>query len=166
MEYIHPDDIIKCKLPMFDDEGGATSQTPIATPQRPQRTKSGISEAESEASNDSSITATAATIEPPRKKLLDLSTSPLRKTRDVTGKPSYSTEVRLRMKSGEYRWHLVRVLLAEPLVSEDSENETWYGTCTDINVSDWLHVLARISALVLLLHIGAVALLCCCFPVY
>jgi len=72
----------------------------------------------------------------PQRKLLELATTGILKvSRDADGKPSYSTEVRLRSKDGEYRWHLVRVLLADEKVrvDGDGETETWYGTCTDIN---------------------------------
>ncbi|GME24300.1 PAS domain-containing protein [Neofusicoccum parvum] len=57
----------------------------------------------------------------------------LKVTRDSDGRPSYSTEVRLRSKDGTYHWHLVRILLAEPVLQGEEEEETWYGTCTDIN---------------------------------
>jgi len=57
----------------------------------------------------------------------------LKVTKDADGRPSYSTEVRLRSKDGNYRWHLVRILLEDTVLSNDNEEETWYGTCTDIN---------------------------------
>ena len=49
-----------------------------------------------------------------------------------TGEPQRG-EYRLRRASdGEYRWHLVRILL-EKALAEDSAEESWYGTATDIN---------------------------------
>jgi signal transduction histidine kinase len=70
----------------------------------------------------------------PQRKLYKLATDGILKvSRDQDGRPSYSTEVRLRSKDGLYRWHLVRVLLAQPVRNDGSEEETWYGTCTDIN---------------------------------
>jgi signal transduction histidine kinase len=76
---------------------------------------------------------TSPTTQLPQARLSQLaSTGILKASRDADGKPSYSTEVRLRSKDGEYRWHLVRVLLAERDLQNDEE-DTWYGTCTDIN---------------------------------
>jgi signal transduction histidine kinase len=69
----------------------------------------------------------------PQAKLSRLaSTGILRIKKDADGRASYSTEVRLRNKAGEYRWHLVRILLEKSL-AEDNDEETWYGTATDIN---------------------------------
>ncbi|KAF3935114.1 hypothetical protein ABW19_dt0207835 [Dactylella cylindrospora] len=41
----------------------------------------------------------------------------------------FSTELRLRRKDGEYRWHLVRCVSVEASNVEG----LWFGTCTDIN---------------------------------
>jgi signal transduction histidine kinase len=72
-------------------------------------------------------------MEMPQAKLSKLaSTGILRVAKDASGRASYSTEVRLRSKEGEYRWHLVRILL-EKALAEDNDEETWYGTATDIN---------------------------------
>lgn len=69
---------------------------------------------------------------PQRKLSILASTGILRVTRDADGRPSYSTEVRLLPKdNGKHRWHLVRLVLAEP--ASAGEEEIWYGTCTDIN---------------------------------
>jgi PAS domain S-box-containing protein len=47
-----------------------------------------------------------------------------------TGRP-YEVEYRLRhLKSGCYRWHLVR---AEPVKNEQGVIARWFGTCTDIH---------------------------------
>ncbi|KAK6355443.1 hypothetical protein TWF696_004540 [Orbilia brochopaga] len=43
--------------------------------------------------------------------------------------PPFSTELRLRRKDGEYRWHLVRCVSVEASNVEG----LWFGTCTDIN---------------------------------
>lgn len=143
MQHVFPDDLVKCKLPVFDSSGTSAANVPLTVPHLPRRTKSGSSSttADSEGSSDSNMTMTGVTTaadgqQMGQRKLSELATSGIaRISRDVSGKPSYSTEVRLRMKSGEYRWHLVRVLLAEPLLQAGAEEETWYGTCTDINVS-------------------------------
>ena len=135
MECVYPEDLIKCQLPFFDPKATANA-VPSSNTAKPRRTESGTSSESSSTSNDSQVTATAvhtSSSAMPQAKLSEIAS--LRVSKDSTGKPSYSTEVRLRMKSGEYRWHLVRVLLADPLIRAGTEEETWYGTCTDINVS-------------------------------
>ncbi|KGO77798.1 CheY-like superfamily [Penicillium italicum] len=51
---------------------------------------------------------------------------------DENGRVFYSTEIRLRSRGGDYRWHLVRVVRVKTS-SFGSEEASWYGTCTDIN---------------------------------
>ncbi|KEQ61128.1 uncharacterized protein M437DRAFT_52382 [Aureobasidium melanogenum CBS 110374] len=140
MEHVHPDDIVKCRLPAFENDSVNATNVPTTVPPEPQRahSSSAQSSAQSSASSDTeraptSPLNTSPTTQLPQARLSQLaSTGILKVSRDADGKPSYSTEVRLRSKDGEYRWHLVRVLLAERDLQEDEE-ETWYGTCTDIN---------------------------------
>ena len=51
---------------------------------------------------------------------------------DENGRVFYSTEIRLRSKGGDFRWHLVRLVRVETS-SFGSGEASWYGTCTDIN---------------------------------
>ena len=137
MDHVHPDDLAKCRLPTFDDGSNQPNNVPTSMPPEPRRSKS----MSVESSSGSSDTERASIPEnsprahhPTQRKLSELaSTGILKVARDADGRPSYSTEVRLRTKDGEFRWHLVRILLAEPLLQAGNEEETWYGTCTDIN---------------------------------
>ncbi|KAL4870968.1 hypothetical protein BDV12DRAFT_41096 [Aspergillus spectabilis] len=52
--------------------------------------------------------------------------------RDENGRTFYSTEIRLRSRGGDFRWHLVRLVRVETS-SFGSDESSWYGTCTDIN---------------------------------
>ncbi|KAJ5135156.1 uncharacterized protein N7515_004434 [Penicillium bovifimosum] len=52
--------------------------------------------------------------------------------KDGDGRVFYSTEIRLRSRSGDFRWHLVRLVRVKTS-SFGSEEASWYGTCTDIN---------------------------------
>ncbi|KAG9186240.1 hypothetical protein G6011_02796 [Alternaria panax] len=133
LEHVHPDDVIKCKLPELDEDGVANVPTSLPTDHG--RTDSNSSDASSE--TERTITSPGGSIpeqmDMPQAKLSKLaSTGILRVAKDAHGRASYSTEVRLRNKDGEYRWHLVRILLEKSL-SEDGEEESWYGTATDIN---------------------------------
>ncbi|KKY17736.1 putative sensor histidine kinase response [Phaeomoniella chlamydospora] len=51
---------------------------------------------------------------------------------DESGRPSYSIEIRLKSKSGDFRWFLVRLVKVESLLLSGGR-ASWYGTCTDIN---------------------------------
>ncbi|THX96462.1 hypothetical protein D6D03_08759 [Aureobasidium pullulans] len=137
MEHVHPDDIVKCRLPAFENDSTNATNVPTTMPPEPRRTQSSSAQSSSASSDTerapTSPVNTSPTTQLPQARLSQLaSTGILKVSRDADGKPSYSTEVRLRSKDGEYRWHLVRVLLAERDLQEDEE-ETWYGTCTDIN---------------------------------
>ena len=132
MDQVHPEDLGKCRLPTFDDESDQPNNVPTSVPPEIHRkaSSSGSSETEKQDSNESSPISPHL----PQRKLSELArTGILKISRDVDGRPSYSTEVRLKSKDGDYRWHLVRILLAEPLLRGENEEETWYGTCTDIN---------------------------------
>ncbi|KAB8266325.1 hypothetical protein BDV32DRAFT_144046 [Aspergillus pseudonomiae] len=52
--------------------------------------------------------------------------------KDENGRVFYSTEIRLRSKGADFRWHLVRLVRVETS-SFGSGEASWYGTCTDIN---------------------------------
>ncbi len=51
--------------------------------------------------------------------------------KDENGRTSYLTEIRLRSRGGEYRWHLVRLVRVDPSMLVYGR-ASWYGTCTDI----------------------------------
>ncbi|KAL1901474.1 hypothetical protein Sste5346_001881 [Sporothrix stenoceras] len=53
-------------------------------------------------------------------------------TTDDNGRPSYTTEVRLRSKTGEYRWHLVRCVETGTVDFGKGYN-SYFGSATDIN---------------------------------
>jgi len=137
MEYVHPDDIVKCKLPTFDATGSNVADIPTSAPftfNRSVSSSQGSSSGSSDTERGITSPYSPPTAQIPQRKLSELaSTGILKVTRDADGRPSYSTEVRLRDKDGEYRWFLVRVLLADDNLRVNDDEETWYGTCTDIN---------------------------------
>lgn len=105
-KHVHPDDLEKC--------GGISSQTT----QSPNDT----------APLDSSLEnhgVSSALDELVRRGVASLQ-------RDENGRVFYSTEIRLRSRGGDFRWHLVRLVCVETS-SFGSEEASWYGTCTDIN---------------------------------
>jgi PAS domain S-box-containing protein len=135
LEHVHPEDVVKCKLPELNEDGAANVPTSLPADHGMQ----GSSYSSSDDSSETEKTVTSPGLsspdrmDMPQAKLSKLaSTGILRITKDAQGRPSYSTEVRLRNKDGDYRWHLVRILL-EKTLAEDGDEETWYGTATDIN---------------------------------
>ncbi|KAF4301622.1 PAS domain-containing protein [Botryosphaeria dothidea] len=140
MDYVHPEDLVKCRLPAFEKDGDTPKNVPLSMPSDLRRTTSVSNDSTSsdDSSTNKTVTSpggsTPSTIHMPQTRLSKLAdTGILKVTRDSDGRPSYSTEVRLRSKDGTYHWHLVRILLAEPVLQGEEEEETWYGTCTDIN---------------------------------
>jgi PAS domain S-box-containing protein len=133
MDHVHPDDIVKCRLPTFTGDGKTATNVPTSLPPETSALRTPSSSTENAKPVTSPDVLTPQDINMPQTKLSQLaSTGILKVSKDADGKPSYSTEVRLRSKEGQYRWHLVRVLLAAA-ADIPEEEETWYGTCTDIN---------------------------------
>ncbi|KAK3717957.1 hypothetical protein LTR37_005383 [Vermiconidia calcicola] len=136
MDHVHPDDLTKCRLPTFDEDSDNAKNVPTSMPPELTR-KPSESTTNTSSETEKGVASTESSplnAQMPQRKLSELaSTGILKIARDADGRPSYSTEVRLKSKDGDYRWHLVRVLLAEPLLQSEHEEETWYGTCTDIN---------------------------------
>ncbi|USP74867.1 hypothetical protein yc1106_02141 [Curvularia clavata] len=133
LEHVHPDDVIKCKLPELDEHGVANVPTSMPSEHGQQDSNASDASSETERTIASPSSSTPDRMDLPQAKLSKLaSTGILRVVKDAHGRASYSTEVRLRNKDGDYRWHLVRILLEKSL-AETSDEETWYGTATDIN---------------------------------
>lgn len=135
LEYVHPDDVIKCKLPDIGEDGSTNVPTSVP-PEHSRHNSQNSSSSDDSSETDRTVTSPGSTpdkMDMPQAKLSKLaSTGILKVAKDAHGRASYSTEVRLRNKDGEYRWHLVRILLEKEL-AEDSAEESWYGTATDIN---------------------------------
>ncbi|KIW03014.1 uncharacterized protein PV09_05672 [Verruconis gallopava] len=141
MDLVHPDDLVKCRLPVFNEDG-TVAEVPTTVPFEVHRSDTGLTSSD-DSSDAKTVTSPSATptSQLGQARLSKLATTGILKvSKDSDGRPSYSTEVRLRNKDGEFRWHLVRVLQAQPVRKDDDgeeeeeeEEETWYGTCTDIN---------------------------------
>lgn len=108
-KHVHPDDLEKC--------GGISSQTT-------QRHNDTTTPASSDAGVENHAVSSALD------ELVRRGVASLQK--DENGRVFYSTEIRLRSRGGDFRWHLVRLVCVETS-SFGSEVASWYGTCTDIN---------------------------------
>ncbi|KAJ5643967.1 uncharacterized protein N7484_006474 [Penicillium longicatenatum] len=113
-KHVHPDDLEKC--------GGLSSNTRRNTHGSAERNKS----ADGGSGHASEVHGVSSALD----ELVRRGVASLQK--DENGRVFYSTEIRLRSRGGDFRWHLVRLVLVETS-SFGSEEASWYGTCTDIN---------------------------------
>jgi signal transduction histidine kinase len=103
-KHVHPDDLEKC--------GGLSLNRAVHSPAQ-------------EDSKSSEFMVGSALDELVRRGVASLQ-------KDENGRVFYSTEIRLRSRGGDFRWHLVRLVRVKTS-SFGSEEASWYGTCTDIN---------------------------------
>lgn len=152
MGFVHPDDLAKCHLP-----SASKPPTPAAGnaelkglhKEDPQLCKagepSGVPTQETTATPlDSFILEKPAPLSrhissgseiygPHHANLTELAKTGIVKVgRDSSGRLTYTTEIRLRSKTGEYRWHLVRCVEIDK-VSVGSGASSYFGSATDIN---------------------------------
>lgn len=145
MGFVHPDDLAKCQIPPASkpstpDAGGAQRKG------KQSADTTGISPHESLTSSlDATIRETPRILSrnnssgsesvygPPNANLTELAkTGVVKVGRDSSGRLTYATEIRLRAKTGEYRWHLVRCVEIDN-VSLGSGASSYFGSATDIN---------------------------------
>lgn len=150
MDFVHPDDLAKCHIP--------TNLSPASPDESKNATEPGSELSESSSGGKSSKSSTLSeaitemTIRGTHKSLsrnnssgsssfYDLPTAELTELAkagvikvgiDSNGRLSYTTEVRLRSKTGEYRWHLVRCVEVDN-INLGNRDGSWFGACTDIN---------------------------------
>ncbi|TFA99353.1 Peroxide stress-activated histidine kinase mak1 [Trichoderma ghanense] len=144
LDFVHPDDLARCRIP---------SSQPTSPPSDSNQKGNW-----SPGSGDTTSTPTGATKEgrpaenpgrgrPSSKQgaggettyhLRDREIAELAKKgvikigTDSNGRLSYTTEVRLRSKTGEYRWHLVRCVEIDT-IDFGSGASSYFGSATDIN---------------------------------
>ncbi|KAI9784397.1 MAG: hypothetical protein M1816_000868 [Peltula sp. TS41687] len=134
-DHVHPEDLAKCKLPGFvsNPEGAA----PFSSFSKNESNTTISSSASSNVSNSTDGTITDRRPVQPETNLVTTARELVEEDRlkislDEDGRPCYSTELRLKSKDGEYRWHLVRCTLVDSINFGNGE-ASWFGTCTDIN---------------------------------
>jgi CheY-like chemotaxis protein/nitrogen-specific signal transduction histidine kinase len=156
IDFVHQDDLAKCRIPSNTPptpsgkhSGRGHERTTSGT--RAASKSSGKSESKSEKSSNTSAnsentvkgmhqalsrtnsSSSESVYELPSANLSELAKSgAIKVTTDSNGRLSYTTEVRLKSKSGEYRWHLVRCVEVDN-INFGSGASSWFGACTDIN---------------------------------
>jgi len=132
MDFVHPDDLAKCRLPSIRDQMPLFRST-LSGPGSNQRTET-ESNTESRPRNLSRSTSDnpmSPDFQPGE--LADLVRKGVIKVAtDNDGRVSYTTEVRLRSKSDEYRWHLVRCVEIDN-IDFGNRASSYFGSATDIN---------------------------------
>ncbi|KAI0011751.1 hypothetical protein F4779DRAFT_615367 [Xylariaceae sp. FL0662B] len=144
MDFVHPEDLAKCRLPMNRSSVTLSNKnSDVNTPsvsehsststirQRPPPpgTRRGSSSGSSRNTNSDSSSINnilgADIIELARKGVIKIAT-------DSNGRIFYTTELRLRSKTGEYRWHLIRCVEIDG-AGFGSGASSYFGSATDIN---------------------------------
>jgi nitrogen-specific signal transduction histidine kinase len=155
MDYVHPEDLAKCRVPL--DLTDPVEQEKKASP--PKRTASHSSSGDKSSStetkssgtvtethtdaimkeNDPMLSRTNSSTSESKHELSTADLAALARSGvvqvaiDSNGRQSYTTEVRLRSKTGEYRWHLVRCVEVDNFKFGGGGSGSWFGACTDIN---------------------------------
>lgn len=146
MDHVHPDDLAKCRVPTDKpptprpwEELKSHKYTTSAgklnvslsgqAPSSPDSNIRGVHVALSRNNSSSSSSVyelpTANLTELARKGVIKVAT-------DSNGRLSYTTEIRLRSKFGDYRWHLVRCVEIDNIDFGNGAS-SFFGSATDIN---------------------------------
>ena len=135
LEHVHSDDILKCQFPAF---GG-----PDVLPTHDDRPSSTAENSDPSVSTDQTMKPQGSPIDEtpgstrvvaPSGLLRNLATKGVIKaSKDGQGRLSITTEMRLRSKFGQYRWHLVQGSLIEESVNFGTGEAQWIIACADIS---------------------------------
>ena len=150
MDYVHPEDLAKCRIPLDpalrprsprkDPRMKTTASPEIAGLHGNGPAMLGLSDdmstgARTQQDNSESPLSPEGKANYQRaiSDLTELAKQGVVKvSRDSNGRLSYTTEVRLRSKTGEYRWHLVRCVEIDNVESGNGSS-SYFGSATDIN---------------------------------
>ncbi|PNY25135.1 Peroxide stress-activated histidine kinase mak1 [Tolypocladium capitatum] len=149
MDYVHPDDLAKCRIPTDkasrpkanvqrrrNDGSESSEATPTSGTVRASRsptTREPVSQSGRSVPSRSSSSGTDSGRGLPSADLMELARKGIIKVAtDTSGRLSYTTEVRLRSKTGEYRWHLIRCVEIDT-IDFGRGASSYFGSATDIN---------------------------------
>lgn len=120
-KHIHEDDLEKCGFLLNPDGVSQTNATDSVTPE-----KNCVSHGKANVSGQHFSRGVTPALEDLVRRGV------VAAQQDENGRVFYSTEIRLRSRGGDFRWHLVRLVKVETSSFGNGE-ASWYGTCTDIN---------------------------------
>lgn len=147
LDFVHSDDLARCRIPTDQpptpmapktatfkkpQDSPVTSETSAGT-LHPSRTPESNLRGVHQALSRHNSSGNTSIYELPSADLSELAKKGIIKVgKDSNGRPSYTTEVRLRSKSGEYRWHLIRCVEIDT-IDFGSGASSYFGSATDIN---------------------------------
>lgn len=149
MDFVHPDDLARCRIPTDTHPTPASRKSrrafDVPIPPSPEKLARTTSDSNVSTATENTVkgmhqalsrtnsSSSESVYELPSADLSELARNGVIKvTTDSNGRLSYTTEIRLRAKSGEYRWHLVRCVEVDN-INFGSGAGSWFGACTDIN---------------------------------
>jgi signal transduction histidine kinase len=151
LDFVHPDDLAKCRIPMGQSKGRfgrryeaskraqqsstSSGSTPTGTTRQPSPGAANSEKLREAGSARIPVTSAGEVFVTPlgSADLTELARKGVIKVgNDSNGRLSYTTEVRLRSKSGEYRWHLIRCVEIDT-IDFGSGASSYFGSATDIN---------------------------------
>ncbi|TDZ35761.1 Peroxide stress-activated histidine kinase mak1 [Colletotrichum trifolii] len=145
-DFVHPDDLAKCQIPTdrpptpmpsrFDRKGHQEASeamlASLASPKAQSQLEKNLRGIHQSLSRNES-SSSSSVYEMPSVDLTALvRQGTIKVNTDSNGRLSYTTEVRLRSKSGEYRWHLVRCVEIDNIDLGNGAS-SYFGSATDIN---------------------------------
>ncbi|KAM3493957.1 hypothetical protein MY3957_002801 [Beauveria namnaoensis] len=126
MDFVHPEDLAKCRIPI-------TRASSEATLHSQKGTRRGSESGSRSVRFGHKSTVTSSTYEMPTADLAELAKKGIvRIGTDTNGRVSYTTELRLRSKNGDYRWHLIRCVEIDT-IDFGRGASSYFGSATDIN---------------------------------
>ncbi|KAM3442079.1 hypothetical protein NHJ13734_002497 [Beauveria thailandica] len=126
MDFVHPEDLAKCRIPI-------TRASSEATLHSQKGTRKGSESGSRSVRFGHKSTVTSSTYEMPTADLAELAKKGIvRIGTDTNGRVSYTTELRLRSKNGDYRWHLIRCVEIDT-IDFGRGASSYFGSATDIN---------------------------------
>ena len=145
LDHVHPNDLIKCRFPGVDDPLDVEAVKALLLPRQPlarqysTSSSSGESRSTSTAETERTLRANPSIpgtpsleVEAPSALLRTLVKDRIIKcSRDGQDNLTITTEMRLKSKTGEYRWHLVQGSLIES-VNFGQGDAQWFIACADI----------------------------------
>ncbi|KAK1832159.1 hypothetical protein QBC39DRAFT_257326 [Podospora conica] len=146
MNYVHPDDLAKCQVPLAKSPScGPNEGSPVrvhsasASKVLPTTGGNSVSAADSgvrgiyQSLSRNNSSSTNSSYDLPTANLTELARKGIiRVSTDSSGRLSYTTEIRLRSKAGDYRWHLIRCVEIDN-VDFGNGVSSFFGSATDIN---------------------------------
>ncbi|MCJ1246731.1 hypothetical protein MMC30_003940 [Trapelia coarctata] len=156
LDHVHPEDILRCRFPGVDESLDLAEIKSLLAPKTPlvrqESTASSGGESKSTSTADtdktakqypSSSSSETSRVEAPNDLLRGLVNDGVVKcTKDGQGNITVTTEMRLKSRTGEYRWHLVQGSLIESVNFGQGEAQ-WFIACADI--TDQKHIEAQLK---------------------